>query len=120
MTIGHVPSTILTRSHRGRLRGRAWALLALMAMYEVTRHYPYLCDPATDVYDGAAALAGTGVTYAALRRAVATAELGIDPRPLRSLIPEHPGDTAGLLRRLLADGDTRAGRLLAAVRPAAQ
>ncbi|WP_033342127.1 hypothetical protein [Catenuloplanes japonicus] len=100
---------------RGRRKpGTDDALLAVTAMYEVARHYPHLWGDAGEAYNGAIALAGSGVTYAALRDAAARTELGDDPAPMRKIVSEHPGDTATLLRLILADG-TRAHRLHAAV-----
>ena len=99
----------------GRRRpGSDDVLLALTAMYELSRYYPHLYESVSRRYDGAVALAGAGVTYAALRRAAAGTDLGADPRPLRRVVPKLPADTTGLVRLLLADRDNRAHRLLAA------
>ncbi|MDR7277432.1 Clp protease N-terminal domain-containing protein [Catenuloplanes atrovinosus] len=99
------------REHGRRRPGTDDALLALMAMHELSRYYPHLYE---QPYDGAAALASAGVTYAALRHVSATADLGTDPRPLRRAVPRLPADTVELVRLLLADRHNRANRLLAA------
>lgn len=90
------------------------ALLGLLAMYETARRYPHLYDHAAAEYDGVIALVRAGAGYAALRGVAAVADLGDDPRPLRRMVPEHPGDTGTLVGLLLGDGDTRAARLLRA------
>jgi hypothetical protein len=86
------------------------ALLAMLAMYETARLYPHLYRHTAAEYDGVTALAEAGARYAELR--AQTAALGEDPRPLRRLLPDHPGDLRTVVRSLI--GDTRAGRLLTA------
>ncbi|MDP9792756.1 hypothetical protein J2S43_001268 [Catenuloplanes nepalensis] len=100
---------------RGRRRpGTDDAMLALLAMYELARYYPHLYETGDEKYRGGAALAGAGVTYAALRHAAQATDLGADPRPLRKIVPHAPADTLELLRLLLADPGSRANRLLTA------
>jgi hypothetical protein len=93
--------------------GTAHLLLALLAMHEVTQVLPHLVVDVADRYLGARTLAGTGLTYAATRAALAAEAPGRDPRRYKSYVDARR-DTTSLLAGIL-DGNTSAARLLAAL-----
>jgi Clp amino terminal domain, pathogenicity island component len=91
----------------------AHLLLALLAMHEVTRDLPHLVVDVPARYAGARALAGAGLTYAAVRAALEADPPGRDPRRYKSYVDARR-DTSALLSGILS-GDTSAARLLTAL-----
>ncbi|WP_316525695.1 hypothetical protein [Kitasatospora brasiliensis] len=97
-----------------RTPGTEHVLLALLAVDEVVRHEPRLAQEG----GGGELLAGLGIEYARAYAALDTGAVTLpaDPRSVEEYLAEAAGQGADRLVRALLEEDTRARRLVDALR----